>query len=197
MEKNKKMIGIAVIALVISLISVGIAFAALSQDLTINGGAEFNPASWKVRFKDLSLSKNEGGAGTGTEPTLTATTIGTYAVSLTKPGDYVRYTFNVENDGTLDAKIASFTKNAPTCTGTGSTAVADANLVCTNLIYTLTYTTHNGTPVAMGNTLAKKTGTATQAVMVLNIEYPSSMTAVPENDVTIAFPEVVITYEQD
>ena len=197
MEKNKKMIGIAIIALVISLVSVGIAFAAMSQDLTVNGAGTFNPANWSVKFNTSSLVVTPVGDATGTTPTITSTTIGSYSVTLTKPGDSVNYLFKVENSGSLDAAIAVLTKNAPTCTGTGASAVADAALVCDNLVYTLTYNTVGGSPVAVGDTLAKNSGTPTQATMVINIAYPSTMTAVPEDDVTITIPTLTITYEQD
>ena len=197
MEKNKKMIGIAVIALVVSLVSVGIAFAAMSQNLTINGGGAFNPANWSVKFNTSSLVVTPVGDATGTTPTITATTIGTYAVTLTKPGDSVNYLFKVENSGDLDAAIANLSKDAPTCTGTGSSATTDAALVCGNLVYTLTYNTVNGTPVALTDTLAKNSGTPTQVTMVLNIEYPDTMATVPEDDVTITIPTLTITYVQD
>lgn len=197
MEKNKTGITIAVIALLVSIIGVGIAFAAMSQDLTINGGGTLDPANWKVRFDTMSLTKAEGGDATATTPTVTATSIGTYSVTLTKPGDYVRYTFDVENDGSLDAKIGNLVMPDPVCTGTGDTAAADEALVCNNLVYTLTYDTYDGTPVAIGNTLAKNSGTATTATMVLTVEYPNTMSSLPNDDVTITFPTLTITYEQD
>ena len=196
MEKNKKMIGIAVIALVVSLVSVGIAFASMSQNLTINGEGTFNPANWSVKFNTSSLVVTPVGDATGTTPSINATTIGTYSVTLTKPGDSVNYLFKVENSGSLDAEIALLTKNAPTCTGTGDSAIPDAALVCGNLVYTLTYNTVTGTAVAEGDTLLKNSGTPTQATMVLNIAYPLAMTTVPEDDVTITISPLVITYEQ-
>ena len=200
MEKNQKVLAMSLVALLISLASIAIAFAAMSQDLYINGEAEFNPASWDVRFNTASLSKAEVGDGTGTTPTITATTIGTYSVSLTKPGDAVRYTFNVENNGSLDAILAAISKNAPTCTGMSTDPTdqaADEAMVCGNLIYTLTKSTYSGAPVAINDTLAKKSGTATQQTMVINIEYPSTMATVPTDDVMITIPQVVLTYEQN
>lgn len=196
MEKNKKNITIALVALLISILSVGIAFAAMSSTLTINGSAAFNPADWNVKFKSGTLQTSTVGAGeiTGSSPTLSATSISTYAVKLTKPGDAVRMTFIVENSGNLDAIIASLSKDAPVCTGTvGSSKAADEALVCNNLVYTLTNGTVGGGTVATGQALAK---TTTQT-MVLNIEYPISMTAVPEDDVTITIPTITIVYEQD
>ena len=196
MEKNQKMIGIAIIALVVSLVSAGIAFAAMSQNLTINGGGTFHPANWSVKFNTSSLVKTAVGDATGNTPSINATTIGTYAVTLTKPGDSVNYLFVVENSGDLDAEILLLTKPAPTCEGTGTNDLADAALVCSNLVYTLTYNTVSGTAVAEGDVLLKDSGSPTQATMVLNVAYPLAMATVPENDVTITIPTLTITYAQ-
>ena len=193
MEKNKRMITIAIAALIVAIISVAIAFAALSQTLTIDGGATFNPATWDVRFDTASLQRQEIGDATGTMPAITATTIGTYAVTLTKPGDAVIYTFDVVNTGSLNAVISALTRPAPTCVGTGASAAADAAMVCDNLVYTLTNATLTGPNVALGDVLAMNTGRQT---MVLRVEYPMTMTTVPANDVTITIPQVVITYSQ-
>ena len=200
MEKNKKVIAISIVALLVSITSIAIAFATMSQNLTINGEAEFNPASWDVKFNTSSLQKAELGDGTGTTPSITATTIGTYSVSLTKPGDAVRYTFIVENNGSLDAIIAALSKASPTCEGASldpTDKAADEAMVCNNLIYTLSKNTYDGTAVAIGDPLAKKAGTATQQTMVINIEYPSTMATVPTDDVLITIPQVTITYEQN
>ena len=53
-----KKITIAIVAvLVISVIGLGIAFAAFSQTLTINGGASVQASQWKVVFEGIT---NEG-----------------------------------------------------------------------------------------------------------------------------------------
>lgn len=197
MEKNKKVLTIALLALLISITVVGIAFAVMNQTLTIDGGATFSPANWGVRFKASSLSKVESGEATGTTPTIGTATIGTYAVTLTQPGDSVTYTFVVENNGDIDAIIDEFTMGDPKCTGTGTNATSDAEMVCTNLVYTLTNDSDTGTPVEVGQTLGKKDGTPTEKTMVLKIEYPLSTEEQPEDDVTIEMPTVSIIYVQD
>lgn len=199
MNKNRKTVALAVASLLVSLICVAIVFASMSQDLYINGEAEFNPGSWDVKFNTSSLQKSESGNGTGTIPSITATTIANYSVVLTKPGDAVRYTFNVENNGSLDAVISEISKNTPTCTGLASNPTdkaADESMVCNNLIYTLTNNTYSGASVAIGDTLFKKSGTATEQTMVINIEYPSSILTIPSDRVLITIPQVIISYEQ-
>ena len=189
-QKGKTAILVAVVALVISI--GGIVFAALTSTLNINGGAEFNPANWNVKFTG-TVSKSESGAATGSTPSLTSTTVGTYSVTLTKPGDGVVYKFDVINSGGLNAKISSLTKPSPICTATGDTnGVGDEDLVCDNLIYTLTYDEMSDPTVAVADTL----NISQTRTLVLTILYPSSMTSVPEDEVTIEFPTVTIVYEQ-
>ena len=74
---------------------------------------------------------------------------------------------------------------------------SDEAMVCNNLIYTLTNNTYNGMPVAIGDSVTKKVGTATQQTMVISIEYPSSILTVPTDRVVITLPQVIISYEQD
>ena len=188
-KKGRLAVLVAVIALIVSI--GGIAFAALTTTLTITGGAEFTPANWDVKFTG-TVNRTETGDATGTIPTLTSTSVGTYSVVLTKPGDRVVYTFNVTNDGSIDARLAAFTKPNPVCTGTGTGAIADANMVCDNLIYTLAYSEAGNPLVMQNNTLA----TGQTRTLVLTIEYPMSMTTVPANEVIIQFPQVTLLYEQ-
>ena len=141
MKDDKKVLyGLVVLALVLSVVGISIGFAAMSTDLTINGSAEVVPASWDIKFKDLSSPTITGDAEVTTAPTITSDThIGNYAVKLTKPGDSVTYTFKVANDGTIDALLTNFIKATPTFTGTGATAAADATIVQNNFVYTITY----------------------------------------------------------
>ena len=102
MEKERKIKVLSIAALLVAVLGLTVAFAALSQTLTINGSATVNTASWDIHFKNLSTPTLTGNAAVTTAPTLDTkgTTIGNYALKLTKPGDSVTYTFDVENSGT-------------------------------------------------------------------------------------------------
>lgn len=192
---NKKVTTlVALIALMASVIGGFIVYAALSQTLNITGSAEFQPESWAVKFKASSLSAPTltGGAtiAEGFAPTLSDTSIGNYKVVLVQPGSSATYTFTIENTGTLDAKLTTYSPTNPSCTGTAPTAVADQDIVCSsNLSYTLKYVggdlTENsltsGTAVAQGQLL--KAGTEVQ--VELKLEFSSLATQLPTNPVTI------------
>ena len=189
MEKERKIKVLSIAALLVAVLGLTVAFAALSQTLTINGSATVNTASWDIHFKNLSTPTLTGNAAVTTAPTIDTkgTTIGNYALKLTKPGDSVTYTFDVENKGTINAKISELVKAAkPTCTGTGAAATADAKIICDGLTYTLTYTA-----VAKEDTLnANQTKNLT-----LKLAFESN--SLPADDVSISDLGITITYAQN
>lgn len=191
---NKKTLAFAaVIATVTSLFFGAIGYAALTQRLDIQGSAEFVPETWQVNFKAASLSAPTltKTATVTTAPTLSDTVIGDFEVAITQPGSSVTYTFDIENTGTLDAKLTSFILGTPTCTGTvGDTKAADEALVCSsNLTYTLKYvsgdlTTNGltaGNAVAVNDMLKK----ATTVKVELKLDFSSSATSNPSAAVAI------------
>lgn len=196
MEKQRSTKVIALIAMLVAIVGVSIGFAAMSTQLNIAGTAEMNPATWSIKFENLSAASVTGAATEVTAPTIngTSTTIGTYAVNLTKPGDSVKYIFDIKNAGTMNAILSSFTKSAtPTCVGTGANAIADAALVCANLVYSLKYTVAPGDPITQNDTLTA--GQARQAELL--ISYPSSVTVLPDAKVTITGLGITLVYTQN
>ena len=184
---------IAIIALCLSVLCLSVGFAAFTQSLAITGTGEFNPGTWDIKFKNLSAPVTTSGVTVVLAPTLngTSTAIGSFDVSLTEPGDSIIYTFDIANDGNVNAVLGTFTKAAsPTCTGTGTTAVADASIVCSNIIYTLTYTT-GGAPVNTGDTLSA----GDTKNVTLKLEYPTGAT-LPEAKVEITDLGITLLYKQ-
>lgn len=192
MKDNKKVLyGLVALALVLSVVGISVGFASMSTTLTINGTTTVTPASWKIKFANLQQSELTGDAEVVTAPQITSDThIGNYAVKLTKPGDSVVYTFDVENEGTLDAQLATYTFATPTITGTGDTAAADATIVTDNLVYTLTY--DDGAAISTGATLAS----GGKASFKLTISYPATATTLPAATVNITGMDVTFIYDQ-
>ena len=105
-EKTQKKIKImAVIAFIISILSLAIAYTAMSKTAKINKNSNITDARWNVHFDNLK-SKTYGDAQIIEYPTLKydKTYIGDFSVSLTKPGDSVLFTYDVVNSGSLRAK---------------------------------------------------------------------------------------------
>jgi len=105
MEKERRIKTLSLVALVVAVLGLTVAFAALSQTLTINGTASVNAAEWDIHFENLSASKITGAAEVINEPTLTSDSFDGLNVKLTKPGDSVTYTFDIVNKGTVAAKF--------------------------------------------------------------------------------------------
>ena len=108
MEKERKIKVLSLVALVVAVLGLTVAFAALSQTLTINGTANVDAASWDVHFENLT-SNVVGDAKITKMPTLSNnnTYIGDFEVTLTKPGDSVEFCYDTVNDGTIDAVIST------------------------------------------------------------------------------------------
>ena len=108
MEKERKIRVLSLVALVVAVLGLTVAFAALSQTLTINGTASVDAATWDVHIENLHRVNVSGSAKVISEPTVGSdgTSIENFKVSLSKPGDYVRYDYDVINNGTIDVVLS-------------------------------------------------------------------------------------------
>lgn len=199
-NNGREMKILVVAALIISIVAIGIGFAAFSQNLTINGNASVQTSSWKVKFSELGSATLTGTAAEVTKPTLSDTTIGTYNATFKTPGDSISYKIKVSNTGSYNAKITTATIPVPTCTGKSgeTTAEADAGKVCDKLTYTLVYDTDDtqsaGQAVQVGDTL--KAGETRP--MLLTLKYTDFIDAalLPAADVSISNLGVTLVYSQ-
>ena len=93
--------------LFILLCSLGIGYAFLRTELTINGTADFLDARWDIHFNNVVINPNSVELSTGnTAATIsTSTTEVTYAVTLKEPGDFYEFTVDAVNVGSMDAMI--------------------------------------------------------------------------------------------
>ncbi len=209
-NRERKMI-CAIIALAILLIgSIGVAVAAFSTDLYIRGTATVRSTVWNVHFANLQpVVTNGEHAKEVTAPTIQTSVDGnemaaikTYDVELKEPGDSIEYTFDVVNDGDMDAKLAAITINTGSnlaCTSAAGQVAADK--VCSKLNYTIKYA--DGTNLAIGDTLPAGTATniasgANKKTLTLKLELDKDMETsdLPEKDVAVSNLAVILSYEQ-
>ena len=194
MKDNRKVLyGLVALALVLSVVGISIGFASMSQDLTISGTTEVVPASWKIKFANLSSPTLAGDAEVTTAPTIQGDThIGNYAIKLTMPGDSVTYTFDVVNDGTIDAKLTSLVKAAPTFTASGTNnAATDATTVQSNFVYELTYA--DGSAIGVNDEL----DAGDTVGMKLVVGYNTNANALPQDKVSVTGMDITLTYGQN
>ncbi len=192
MKSNTKFLyGIVAVAFLLSVIGISVGFASMSSNLDVKGQAEVVPASWKIKFTDLSNPTINGSAAVVTAPQIESDThIGNYDVTLSMPGDSVTYTFKIVNSGTIDAELSDYNFAVPTITGTGESAESDAAIVSNNLVYTLTYV--DGTAVQKNDTLLKNES----KTLKLTVAYDASATDLPINRVNISGMDIAFTYAQ-
>lgn len=151
---NNKIQNIVLGVLAVGLIGLTVAYASLSQNLTINGTAKVAAATWDVHFEGMNAGTATGYATLPTTGKLAAsgTSVSGSIGTLKAPGDTITYTFDIVNAGDINATLGSYNITTPTCTSEDST---NATAVCNNLTYTLTY--ENGDAIQVGDTLNKKT----------------------------------------
>ena len=118
MRNRKVTIGI-VISLVLAVISLGVAFAAFSTTLNINGSATVESSNWNVFLTTSRTGSDPGsngvslpnngieieGTANSVSTTLTSDTF-TWSGTVKSPGDSIEYEFYVRNEGDYDAAIS-------------------------------------------------------------------------------------------
>ena len=191
---NNKIQNIVLGVLAVGLIGITVAYASLSQNLTINGTAKVAAATWDVHFEGMNAGTATGYATLPTTGKLAAsgTSVSGNIGTLKAPGDTITYTFNVKNAGSINAKISSITAPNLTCAPVasgGSQTVA--NNVCANLTYTIEYTSESPKTIAVGNTL---TAGASKNI-TLKIVNSSNATLASE-DIAVTASPMIINYVQ-
>ena len=198
MEKNGKTKNIVLAVLLVAVVTLSIAYAVLSATLSINAQATVKGANWDVKFQqkgsgDICVASSKSGAATTTasvetQPTITATSMSGLEADLRLPGDKVVCTWQVINNGGIDAKLATY--NAPAVTYAG--AEADKTIVSGNTTVTLTI---GGQTPAAGRLLPATSGNVED--VVLTIQYNENATQLPSNDVTVTAASTTFIYEQN
>lgn len=191
---NNKIQNIVLVVLAVGLIGITIAYASLSQNLTINGTAKVAAATWDVHFEGMSAGAATGYAtlpSTGKFGIQTgSTTISGDLGTLKAPGDTITYTFKVKNAGSIKAKVNSVSKPALTCvsSSTGSATTASTNF-CKGLAYTVQYS--DGSAIAEGQTLAANGGSKDITVKLVN-----NNNSLATEDIKVTASAMTINYIQ-
>lgn len=108
MERERKEKNVVILALVVAIISLSIAFAAtLSSTLKINGTATMADAKWKVYFKS-AVTDEASTLKPSEEPEITSSTTINYTITLEEGKTYILDTV-IANEGTYNAKLNKLT----------------------------------------------------------------------------------------
>lgn len=176
MEKERKIKLIAISALIVAVLGLTIAFASLSQTLTINGAATLDAAKWGIKFENLSSGKVVGDATINDTAIIAEDqiTINNIDVSLKTPGDSVTYTVDLVNEGTINAEIYSI--EVPSLTEEQKKYIN----------FKVTY--DNGEEVKQGDILNKET----KKNLTIKVEFKKDIT---ESDLPKSGEEISLSYK--
>lgn len=180
---------IVIIALILGIIGLSIAFAAMSSTLKINTSSSYGGHEWSINFANNDYGSTTGSAIAGSIY-LKSTSIVIMDAKLNKPGDSVTYTFDVVNNGIIDAELSSITNLSPIFTGSGNDKVNDENIIKNNYIYSLTY--EDGSKINIKDEL--KVGEKVR--MKLTMAYKGDVLDTPSNPVTITNTGTTLVYVQ-
>ena len=212
MEKERRIKILSVVALIVAVLGLTVAFAALSETLTINGTANVEAASWDIHFENLTGPDLEGTGKVNDTASLSGTTISNVNMSVTKPGDSVTYYFDIVNDGTIDAVLDTelnkslFYKGYFVCVGVTSSSdpngcinkydfdgngVVNANdylIIIGDLDYAI-YDTETNEMLKKGDVIPKQTTKHYKLVLAIKpeSEYISSKSLSAQDDIILNF----------
>ena len=206
--------------LIVGLVSMTVAYAALSQTLTINGSAQVQgrDTTWHVRFNSYSTNaacpsgtnefENSKAICTGGYATLAAnsaiditsdSTLATLPqVTLKAPGDKVVFRWKVENTGDVNAILTgktNITLGAATWDPAETISQSQKDALINDISLSFTYA--DGTAITPNSdTLAKTTGAAD---LMVTIEYVKTQEdqVLPTRAVTFDSITAALVYGQD
>lgn len=141
---KKKNIGLtytlSILAILLTIITLSLCYLVISSKVKIKS-ASVDLKEWNVFFSEVSDVIVNGDTKEIQRPYTSgnSTTMENFSVLFNKPKDSITYKFKIDNKGVFDAKIADITYSLPHCEGTGDSAKSDAELVCSNLEFHLSY----------------------------------------------------------
>ena len=107
-EQRRKNI---LVLLLVLLCSLGLGYALLRTNLTINGTSKIKGNTWDIHFENLNVTDGSVELSTGDVAAAIGsnTTEVSYTVTLSQPGDYYEFTVDAVNAGSIDGMVESVT----------------------------------------------------------------------------------------
>lgn len=154
--QSKKIRYLLFSGLILVIFGMTVAFAVLSGQLILEGKVNRKGGTWEMEFNEDTITASlKGGAQNGSI-TVDGDEI-TVSASLTQSGDEIVYFFTIENSGTVDAKLSSYSFKEDS----GSNSLSAYNVE-----YYLTY--EDGTNLTIGDVLSPGESQTFQLKLVYN-----------------------------
>ena len=171
---------LTIIALVVAISGLTIAFAAISDSFNHREDSSL----WNIQFQDLKADTS--GSAIYHMPVVSDTSLMNYSVELKKPGDAVHLSFKVINKGSLDAILSTLIQDNSHC----RVENGDFN-ICKEIKYSLRY--EDDSTVMVNDLLDQKS----EKIVQLSIVYPASAPPVGEGKIVIDSVQLIMLYKQN
>ena len=196
MEKDRGYKIIAMVALLMSVVGLSIAYAGYTATLKVEGATATAASAWKVIWKDLDAGTFTGYAtneGKSIAIDSTNQAISGSLGTIKAPGDTIKYTWKAANDGEIDASITGVVVGALSCApASGSNATqAQATELCSKLSIAFTYDGQALTTSTTGDLLKE-----TSKPVTMTLTYAAGDAVTLDGDVLVTIGKTAITYEQ-
>ena len=192
MEKKRKIKVLTTMFLVAAVLGLTVAFASLTQLLTITGTASSGKSSFDVYFENIT---NETiNASFTKEPTITSKTNIDYVVKMNGTASSATVKFDVKNNSTFDVDLSELTIGTPTCAATVDTGVSVENF-CNALSYTLVYDNNGSSENVEQGKLTIPAGESKHMTLKLSYNITDARN-LPADDVTITILGVSMNFMQ-
>lgn len=138
-QKDRKIY--VIIALIIVILTLSVAYSAMMTTLKITGSATMETASWQVGFVEGTVNGEASGTSLDGiicgQASVTAAQVNVEDVTLSKPDDTCIYPLQIQNTGTIRATLNAITAIPPkNCEGGEN----PAEMQCGNVNYRLVHT---------------------------------------------------------
>lgn len=203
MNKEREMKTLVIAALVISVVAIGVGFAAFSTTLQINGTATVNTKTWNVYFEKIEKTTASTEGVESSAPTITNGTVGanttaaaisTITAAFTAPGQKLQYKITVKNAGNSVAKLtAANIATELTAAGTGASAETDAANVKKHSTFTFTKADSSAVNVGTDTIAPGETQDYLYTLEYKNFDLGSDL---PAAAVTLTVPQITLTFSQ-
>ena len=206
MGNDNKVKNILLTVLTVGLVSMTIAFAALTQQLNISDNQVTITTDWNVHFVRSATATSAaatsawGSALTANitqQPELTDTTISGLRATFQKPGDKVEFYFDVVNDGSIDATLSSATYTTPTCTSSDNSVTSQTlSTFCTNSINYSIIDLDTGYAPNENDDLLAAPGDPSVRHWLLTVELDENTQSIPSGTITVSNIGATFVYTQ-
>lgn len=205
MERKRGTTVAVVAALIIAVVSLGVAFAAFSTTLTINGTATVEATNWDIHFSTTQngdAPTSPGAELTATPTNLngyTATSSGTGTLTATDftwsgtfktPGDKIQFSFYAVNAGDYNATLSGTYTSTVTC------KVNKSTIATCPITYTVTTDAAGQTPFSNGMSLNSNNSQIVYVTASLDPNYGGTTGEGLDQEIEVETTQISLIYTQ-